>query len=156
MSGLRFDEAAVLSQGHALVRRRRVATVGAGVAALALAAVVAVQVSGNGFNRALPAVPNPTSTVIGLAGPIDEAGEVSPGTGDLAPVGYGARLSVKGGAGSRVVETWTVKNAGKTVKTLTREADRLGVGQASLLLPAESGIPGLVLGYVNTGSDHAS
>ncbi|MEO6997036.1 MAG: hypothetical protein ABI112_03040 [Terracoccus sp.] len=155
MSGLGLDEAAVLSQGHRLVRRRRLATAGAGVAALALAAVVAVQVSGHGFNRALPASPNPTSTVIGLAGPIDEAGEVSPGR-DLAPLGYGARLSVKGGAGSRVVETWTVKKAGKTVKTLTRESDRLGVGQASLLFPAESGIPGLVLGYVNTGSDPSS
>ncbi|OFE15310.1 hypothetical protein BA895_06105 [Humibacillus sp. DSM 29435] len=157
MSGLGFDEAAVLSQGHRLVRRRRVATAGAGVVALALAAVVAVQVSGQGFNRALPASPNPTSTVISLAGPIDEAAEVTQETGDGTASGYGTRLLVKGGAGSsRVVETWTVKKAGKTVKTLTRESDRLGVGQASLLFPAESGIPGLVLGYVNTGSDHSS
>lgn len=157
MSDLDFDEAAVFSQGHRLVRRRRVATVGAGVAALALGTVVALQVSGNGFNRALPPATNPTSTVIAVAGPIDETGEVLPGFDEgQKPQGYGARLSVKGGAGGQVVETWTVTDAGKAVKTFTRAAKVLDVGQASLVLPAESGIPNLVLGYVNTGSDRSA
>ena len=156
ITGLGFDEAAVLSRGHRVVRRRRVVAAGAGVAAAALATVVALQVSGNGFNRALPPASNPTSTVIAVAGPVDETGEVVPGTDEAGVAqGFGARLSVRGGAGGRVVETWTVTEAGKPVKTLTREAGLLGVGRASLLLPAESGIPDLVLGYVNTGSDRS-
>ncbi|OFE18091.1 hypothetical protein BA895_13300 [Humibacillus sp. DSM 29435] len=156
VTGLGFDEAAVLSRGHRVVRRRRIATAGAGIAAVALGTVVALQVSGNGFNRALPPATSPTSTVVAVAGTVDEAGEVVPGTDEAgASQGYGARLSVKGGTGGRVVETWTVTESGTTVKSLTREAGLLAVGQASLLLPAESGLPGLVLGYVNTGSDRS-
>lgn len=159
VTGLGFDEAAVLSRGHRVVRRRRIATAGAGIAAVALGTVVALQVSGNGFNRALPPATNPTSTVVAVAevtGPVNERGGVLGGEDEsVNPEGLGARLTVKGGATGKVVETWTVLDGPKTVKTITRSADRVGVGQASLLLPAESGLPGLVLGYANTGSDRS-
>lgn len=61
-------------------------------------------------------------------------------------------MSVRGGATGRVVETWKVLKGTNTFKTITRSTNRLQVDQASLVLPAESGIPGLVLGYVSTGS----
>lgn len=156
VTGLGFDEAAVLSRGHRVVRRRRVVAAAAGVAAIALGTIVALQVSGNGFNRALPPATSPTATVVAVAGPIDESGEVAPGIDDAGVAqGYGVRLTVKGGATGKVVETWTVLKGTKAVKTITRSVSRIGVGQASLVLPAESGIPGLVLGYANTGSDRS-
>lgn len=159
VTGLGFDEAAVLSRGHRVVRRRRMVAAGAGVAAVALATVVALQVSGNGFNRALPPATSPTATRVEapeVAGPTDESGEVVPGTDDAGVAqGYGARLTVKGAATGPVVETWTLIKGTTTVKTVTRTVNRVGIGQASLLLPAESGIPDLVIGYVNTGSDRS-
>lgn len=165
VTGLTFNPATVLTRGHRVVRRRRLATAGLSVSAVAVAAVAAAQLTGGSTYRSLPPVGNQTSTGVNtpvpaptpnsldVTGPINESGEVVEGTDEAgkAPT-YRARLTVKGEATGKVVESWTVLEGTKTVKTITRSTNPVGINEASLLLPAESGIPNLVLGYVNTGS----
>jgi hypothetical protein len=76
---------------------------------------------------------------------MDESGVIE-GSG-----GSRVRLRVRSTGPGTVQETWTVTAGGQT-RTVQRTASTPAGGEFSLLMPAESGIPETVLGYLNTGS----
>ena len=146
--GLTLDSAAILHAGRRAVHRRQLVTAGAGIAAAAVLAVVAVQIGG-GSTRALPPAGTVTTSggSLGPTSPIDESGLM--GGGD----GTAARVRIVGDASGRVTETWTLlKDAGDGTatpfRTVTRQGVQLRDGEATFLMPAESGLPNAVFGYV--------
>ncbi|MEW1953873.1 hypothetical protein [Terrabacter sp. NPDC080008] len=150
VDGLRLDPEAVLLEGHRVVRRRRIATAGLAVAATAVVAVVAVQLGG-GQPRALPAVgPSSSATVVATA--LDESAQLSTNGSSEILSGPGIRLRLRSTSAGKVEETWEVLEFTKAVRTVRREVPRPGVGGSSLLLPSEGGLPGAVVGWVDTGS----
>lgn len=148
VAGLTFSPEAVLAEGHRVVRRRRLATTGLVAAATAVVAVVAVQL-GTGQPRALPAGgPSPTA----VAAPLDESGQLySDGSSDSL-AGSGVRVELTAAADGKVHETWFVLEGAKPVKAVRRDVPRPKVGEPSLLLPSESGLPGVVAGWIDTGT----
>lgn len=146
VAGLTFSPEAVLAEGHRVVRRRRLAATGLVAAATAVVAVVAVQL-GTGQPRALPAHPDATwSAVPWSTGPL-----TSSSYADGLKAGPGYEVVVAPAGGATVSETWTFFDGNTVLGTVHRTAPALRPGQASFLLPAESGRPGAVYGYVVTG-----
>ncbi|GAA2034109.1 hypothetical protein GCM10009740_25890 [Terrabacter terrae] len=151
VEGLTFDPEAVLHEGHRVVRRRRIAATGLTAAATAVVAVVAVQL-GTGQPRALPAGPSTSPTAVVTA--LHESGQLSTNGSSEVQVmsGPGLRLEVESTSGGKVRETWQVLQGTKTVRTVRREVPRPQVGGSSLLLPTDGGLPGVIAGWVDTGS----
>lgn len=163
-TGLRLDPDAVLGQGRRAVQRRRWAAASGGVAALVVVAVVAAQIGG-GPDRAtvVPATsstaPAPSATTVQNAatGPVNESAQVQlPYASTADPVTDGVRLTLTAQATGSVRETWTFYNGPQQVRTFTRTSPRTTFGRMQLLLPVDSGQPGVVAGYVDTGSDRSS
>ncbi|CAN7277207.1 hypothetical protein LJR027_001193 [Terrabacter sp. LjRoot27] len=150
VAGLTFSPDAVLAEGHRVVRRRRIAAAAAVAAATAVVAVVAVQL-GAGRPRALPAG-DPSSSQTAVAAALDESAQLYPDGSSQSTKASGIRVEIASAAGGKVRETWFVLDGAARVKTVRREVPRPQVGGSSLLLPAESGLPGVVAGWVETGT----
>lgn len=153
---LAFDPATVLVQGHRTLRRRRLVAAGLGVAAAAVVAVAAAQAAGSLRTAPpLPAVPPtyaPTATPQPAPTSMDETGAVAKEGDPSDPKAEGrAQLRVRSTSPGLVAETWTVSAGGRT-RTVTRTVKALAEGEFSLLMPAESGVPHTVFGYLNAGS----
>lgn len=150
VDGLSFDPEAVLLEGHRVVRRRRLAVTGLAAAATAVVAVVAVQL-GTGQPRALPAG-GQSSSATAVATALDESAQLSTNGSSEILTGPGIRLHLRSTSGGKVQETWDLLQGTRTVKTVRREVTRPQVGGSSLLLPSASGLPGVIAGWVDTGS----
>lgn len=150
VEGLSFSPEAVLLEGHRVVRRRRLAATGLVAAATAVVAVVAAQL-GTGQPRALPSG-GPSSSATAVTTALDESAQLSTNGSSEILEGPGIRLRLRSTSGGRVQETWEVLQFTKVVRTVRREVPRPGVGGSSLLLPSEGGLPGAVVGWVDTGS----
>lgn len=143
VAGLTFSPDAVLEDGHRAVRRRRMSAVGLVAGAAAVVAVVAVQL-GSGQPRALPAGTESSR--------IDESAQMhTDGSADSLQT-WGVRVEITDADDGMVDETWFVLDGPRPVKAVRREVPRPQVGRTSLLLPAESGLDGVVAGWVDTGS----
>ncbi|WP_020143091.1 hypothetical protein [Terracoccus sp. 273MFTsu3.1] len=149
-AGLTFSPEAVLAEGHRVVRRRRIAAGAAVAAATAVVAVVAVQL-GTGQPRALPAG-DPSASQTAVAAALDESAQLYPDGSTQSSNATGVRVEIASAPGGRVHETWIVLEGFKPVKAVRREVPRPKVGESSLLLPAESGLPGVIAGWVETGT----
>lgn len=147
--GLSYDPDAVLARGHRVVRRRRYVAVGAAAAATAVVAVVAVQLGTTG-PRALPAVPPQVST----SSPAEITGPLSGSTSsDGIRQGRGVDVTVTPRGDGTVSETWTFFSGTTRVGSVSRTVPAPRAGGASFLMPATSGQPGMVYGYVLSGPE---
>ena len=151
VAGLTFDPDDVLTRGHRVLRRRRLVTTGAAAAVAAVVAVVAVQL-GSGRPRAIPSGPSSSATAVVTA--LHESAQLSTNGSSEVQVmsGPGLRLEVESTSGGKVRETWQVLEGTKTVRTVRREVPRPQIGGSSLLLPTDGGLPGVIAGWVDTGS----
>lgn len=152
VSGLTFSPDAVLDEGHRVVRRRRIAATGLVAAATAVVAVVAVQL-GSGRPRALPAGDPSSSSALAQA-----SGELTGSTfdGGVPRQGPGVQVDVTPADGGRVVERWTLSDGATVLRTVSRTIRATASGEASFLMPEESGQQGVVYGYALTGPQGAA
>jgi hypothetical protein len=152
VGGLTFSPDAVLAEGRRVVRRRRIAATGVVAAATAVVAVVAVQL-GTGQPHALPSGGPSSSSTLAQA-----SGELTGSTFDdgVPKQGPGVQVEVTPADGGRVVERWTLSDGDTVLRTVSRTVRTTGSGEASFLMPTESGQVGVVYGYALTGAQGAA